>query len=169
MVLLAAEGEAVAAICGSRRTDFDLLLWQRTALGATIRWSMAMASKANDPAELWRAMLGEMEKGFNAFANQTRASSEFEKVVEQVGGASAGAQKQLGEWMERYLASMNLPSREQLTGFGERLQAIETQLQDITALLRQLQSTPAATVAEPAAAAKPPRGRRSPSPQPAPK
>jgi hypothetical protein len=31
-------------------------------------------------------------------------------VVNQVGGASAGAQKQLGDMMEKYLVSMNLPS-----------------------------------------------------------
>jgi hypothetical protein len=120
-----------------------------------------MADKSNDPVALWHTMLGEMEKGFNAFANQAMASPEFSKVVNQVGGASAGAQKQVGELMEKYLASMNLPSRAQLSNFGERLQAIEGQLSEITALLRQVHSnTGAANGAS--AAPKPPRTKRPP-------
>src|SRR5437763_9103350 len=103
-----------------------------------------MADNSNDPVALWRNMVGEMEKGFNTFANQAMASPEFSKVVNQVGGASAGAQKQLGDMMEKYLASMNLPSRAQLANFGERLQVIEGQLSEITALLRQLHGNTAA-------------------------
>ena len=59
-----------------------------------------MADKSNDPVALWQNMIGEMEKGFNAFANQAMASPQFSKVVNQVGGATAGAQKQLSEIME---------------------------------------------------------------------
>src|SRR5207237_8469304 len=97
-----------------------------------------MADNRNGPIAMWHNVLGEMEKGFNAFANQAMASPEFSKVVNQVGGVSAGAQKQLGELMEKYLTSMNLPSRAQLANFGGRLQAIEGQLNEITALPRQL-------------------------------
>jgi hypothetical protein len=124
-----------------------------------------MAGKSNDPVALWHTMLGEMEKGFNAFANQAMASPEFSKAVNQVGGASAGAQKQLGELMEKYLASMNLPSRAQLSNFGERLQAIEGQLNEITALLRQLHNNAAAGAPAGVPAflpPKPPRTRRPP-------
>src|SRR4051812_16109386 len=119
-----------------------------------------MADKSNDPVALWHTMLGEMEKGFNTFANQAMASPEFSRVVNQVGGASAGAQKQPGELMERYLSSMNLPSRAQLTNFGERLQAIEGQLNEITALLRQVHSN--STAEGSSATPKPPRTRRPP-------
>jgi hypothetical protein len=120
----------------------------------------AMADKSNDPVALWHTMLGEMEKGFNAFANQAMASPEFSRVVNQVGGASAGAQKQLGELMEKYLSSMNLPSRAQLANFGERLQAIEGQLNEITALLRQVHSNSGADGSP--ATPKPPRTKRPP-------
>ena len=64
-----------------------------------------MADKSNDPVALWQNMIGEMEKGFNSFANQAMASPEFSKVVNQVGGVTAGAQKQLGELMEKYLSA----------------------------------------------------------------
>jgi hypothetical protein len=97
-----------------------------------------MADKGNDPAVIWQTMLGEMEKGFNSFANQAMASPEFSKVMNQVGGVSAGAQKQLGELMEKYLLAMNLPSRAQMVGMAERLQSIEGQLNEIKAMLHQV-------------------------------
>ena len=62
-----------------------------------------MADKSNDPVAMWQKMVGEMEKGFNSFANQAMASPEFSKAMNRAGGAAAGAQKQLGELMEKYL------------------------------------------------------------------
>ena len=97
-----------------------------------------MADKGNDPAVIWQTMIGEMEKGFNSFANQAMASPEFSKVMNQVGGVTAGAQKQLGEMMEKYLVSMNLPSRAQMVGMAERIQSIEGQLNEIKAMLHQI-------------------------------
>ena len=119
-----------------------------------------MADKTNDPAAIWQNMVGEMEKGFNAFANQAMASPEFSKLVNQVGGVSAGAQKQLGELMEKYLVTMNLPSRAQMVSMAERLQSIEGQLNEIKALLHQVQS---GTSDNHPAAPKPPRTKRPPS------
>src|SRR5450432_376467 len=101
-----------------------------------------MADKSNDPVAMWQNMIGEMEKGFNAFAGKAMESPEFSKVVNQVGGVTAGAQKHLGEMMEKYLVGMNLPSRSQMVGMAERLQAIEGQLNEIKALLHQMHSSP---------------------------
>ena len=121
-----------------------------------------MADKSNDPVAIWQNMIGEMEKGFNSFANQAMASPEFSKVVNQVGGASAGAQKQLGDLMEKYLVSMNLPSRAQMVGMAERLQSIEGQLNEIKALLHQVHNNSGAPETGYATAPKPPRTRRPP-------
>ena len=101
-----------------------------------------MADKSNDPVAIWQNMMGEMEKGFNAFATKAMESPEFSRVVNQVGGVSAGAQKQLGEMMEKYLVNMNLPSRAQMVGMAERLQSIETQLGEIKAMLHQIHDKP---------------------------
>jgi len=122
-----------------------------------------MADKSNDPVAVWQNMLGEMEKGFNSFANQAMASPEFSKVVNQVGGAAAGVQKQLGDLMEKYLVSMNLPSRAQMVSMAERLQSIEGQLNEIKALLHQVHSNSAAPGGGYPAAPRPPRTRRPPS------
>ena len=97
-----------------------------------------MADKSNDPFAIWQNMLGEMEKGFNTFATRAMESPEFSEVVNQVGGVSAGAQKQLGEMMEKYLLTINLPSRAQMVDMAERLQSIEGQLAEIKALLHQV-------------------------------
>jgi SMC interacting uncharacterized protein involved in chromosome segregation len=120
-----------------------------------------MANKSNDPVAIWQTMIGEMEKGFNSFANQAMESPEFSKVVNQVGGVTAGAQKQLGEMMEKYLVGMNLPSRAQMVGMAERLQSIETQLNEIKALLQQ--NNAAARGGLYPAAPQPTRTKRPPS------
>jgi hypothetical protein len=122
-----------------------------------------MADKSNDPVAMWQSLIGEMEKGFNAFANQAMASPEFSKVVDQVGGVGAGAQKQLGDLMEKYLVSMNLPSRAQMVGMGERLQKIEAQLNEIKALLHQMHANPGAKEGGSSRSPKPPRAKRPPA------
>jgi len=122
-----------------------------------------MADESNDPVVLWKTMIGEMEKGFNAFANQAMASPQFSKVVNQVGGTAAGAQKQLGDLMEKYLVNMNLPSRAQMVSMAERLQSIEGQLNEIKALLHQVHGNPRVPESGYVGAPKPPRTRRPPS------
>lgn len=123
-----------------------------------------MADKGNDPVAIWQTMIGEMEKGFNSFANQAMTSPEFSKVVNQAGSAAAGAQKQLGELMEKYLVSMNLPSRAQMVGMAERIQSIEGQLNEIKAMLHQMQRASGNIPNDPSAAPRPPRTKRPPAP-----
>jgi hypothetical protein len=86
---------------------------------------------------------------------------EFSQAVNRAGGVAAGAQKQFGDLMEKYLLSMNLPSREQITGIAERLQSIEGQLGEIKAMLSQMSANSGAYQA--GAAPRPPRTKRPPS------
>jgi SMC interacting uncharacterized protein involved in chromosome segregation len=122
-----------------------------------------MADKSSDPVALWQQMIGEMEKGFNAFATQTMTSPEFSKAMNQAGGVTAGAQKQLNDFMEKYLLSMNLPSRAQMIGMAERLQSIEAQLGEIKTMLREMNAG-AAPQSSMAGTPRPPRTRQPPSP-----
>lgn len=97
-----------------------------------------MTDKIHDPVAMWQKMVGDMEKGFNSFANQAMASPEFSQAMNRAGGVAAGAQKQLGELMEKYLVAMNLPSREQVTGLAERLQSVEAQIGEMKSMLSQM-------------------------------
>lgn len=121
-----------------------------------------MTDKINDPVAMWQKMVGEMEKGFNSFANQAMSSPEFSQAMNRAGGVAAGAQKQLGELMEKYLVSMNLPSREQVTGLAERLQAIEGQIGEIKSMLSQMAASSGGTQSFDTAL-RPPRTKRPPS------
>jgi SMC interacting uncharacterized protein involved in chromosome segregation len=121
-----------------------------------------MTDKSNDPIAMWQKMVGEMEKGFNSFAGKAMESPEFSKIMNQVGGVTAGAQKQLGEMMEKYLVSMNLPSRAQMVGMAERIQGIEGQLNEIKAMLHQIHHNSAAPEGG-YGTSRPPRTRRPPS------
>jgi hypothetical protein len=118
-----------------------------------------MVEKSGDPIALWQKMIGEMEKGFSTFANQA-LSAQLPRGADQAGGIPAAAQKQLGEFMEKYLVNMNLPSRAQMVGIVERLQNIEEQLTEIKATLQQMSATAPQAVVE---ATPRPRARRRPS------
>jgi hypothetical protein len=149
--------------CNVDRSDATVWYDQKSGQTVIISGGRQMADKSNDPVAMWQNMVGEMEKGFNAFANQAMTSPEFSKVMNQVGSVGAGAQKQLGELMEKYLVSMNLPSRAQMVSMGERLQSIEGQLNEIRALLHQVHNNSGAPAGGYAAAPKPPRTKRPPS------
>ncbi len=111
-----------------------------------------MTEKRNDPVAIWQAMIGEMEKGFNAFAGRAMTPP-FGKA----GEATTGAQQRLGDLMERYLVNMNLPSRSQMAGIADRLQSIEGQLDEIKAQLAQAQKPAGASEGGP----KPSRSKRA--------
>ncbi|RTE93918.1 MULTISPECIES: hypothetical protein [Bradyrhizobium] len=121
-----------------------------------------MTDKTNDPVATWQKMVGEMEKGFNSFANQAMSSPEFSQAMNRAGGVAAGAQKQLGELMEKYLVTMNLPSREQVTGLAERLQSVEAQIGEIKAMLSQMAANSGITQGFDSTP-RPPRTKRPPS------
>lgn len=120
-----------------------------------------MSDKANDPVQVWHTMLAEMEKGFNAMATQVMGTEQFSRVTHQLTGASVGAQKTIGDLMERYLVSMNLPSRAQMVDMGERLNAIEGQLNEIKALLNRVHGDAARDIG--LSAPMPPRTRQPPA------
>ncbi len=120
-----------------------------------------MADKSNDPMQLWHSMLAEMEKGFNTMATQVMGSEQFSKTAHQLTGATVGAQKTMGDMMEKYLVSMNMPSRAQMVSMGERLQTIEAQLNEIKAVLYR--AYPDAMSSEGAGVSRPPRTKQPPT------
>jgi hypothetical protein len=121
-----------------------------------------MADKAPDPVQMWHGFLADMEKQVNSFSNQAMQSEEFSRVMGQVTGASAGARKAFGDFMERYLAAMNLPSRSEMVDLGERLHHIEGRLNDIMSLLQRVHADVASADGA-GGVSRPPRTKRPPS------
>ena len=122
-----------------------------------------MADKSTDPVQMWHSFLGDMEKQLNTFSNQAMGSEEFSRIMGQMTGASVGAKKAFGDFMEKYLAAMNLPSRSELIDLGERLHNIEGRLNDIMSLLQRVHTDVVSADAAASGAPRPPRTKRPPS------
>src|SRR3979411_3457850 len=84
-VFRAAEALETASRPSNRCRDVDRLgatVWydkKKARHSSSIRRT-PMADKSNDPVAMWQNMIGEMEKGFNSFANQEMESTEFSKA-----------------------------------------------------------------------------------------
>lgn len=120
-----------------------------------------MAEKSSDPAAAWRDMLSEWEKNINALANKAMEKDDFARAMGAATGATSNMQGALGELMQRHLATLNLPSRAELASIGERLGAMEAQLNQLVHMVRSIPG-----VSPPPEAAKPkPTRTRQPPPQ----
>ena len=111
------------------------------------------------PLDAFRDFVGQWERGVNQIANEAMGNEQFSKLMHGATSAAAGAKAGLGEAMERYLATMNLPSRADITVIGERLQSIEAQLNRLTEIVSSMASVEAAP---PSIAPKPKRTRKPP-------
>ena len=112
------------------------------------------------PLDAFRDFVGQWERGVNQFANEAMGNEQFSKLMHGATSAAAGAKAGLGEAMERYLATMNLPSRADITSIGERLQAIEAQLNRLTEIVSTMATV---EVAPSSLALKPKRTRKPPA------
>jgi tetrahydromethanopterin S-methyltransferase subunit G len=112
-----------------------------------------MAEPPNlDPLAMWRDMLGQWERGVNSVASQAMGSDEFSRAMHQMTAVGLRLQQTVGEVVEKSLAALNLPTRNDMIAINERLGRIEARLDAM-----------AATAPAPKAAApRPPRTRRPP-------
>ncbi len=95
-------------------------------------------SGAKDPAALWREMVGQWEKAANTLATGYMATNEFSREANRMMSASRHIQKGMQEVMGRYLDALNLPTKTDIDGLGERLHAIEDELSRVTAAIERL-------------------------------
>jgi hypothetical protein len=105
----------------------------------------------DDPYAAFRHMLSAWETSVNELAKSSMGSEGLSKAE-----ATHGAREAVETGMQRYLAAMNLPSRQEIEAIGLRLQSIETQLQRLTQLVEGI-----ATKAQaPRDGSPPPKPRR---------
>lgn len=112
-----------------------------------------------DPAALFRAMLGEWEKMANSLGGEVLKSDDWARSMHQAQGATLNARAAYKGMMDRALAASNMPSRTEVEDLSARIGGIEASLQRIEALLQE--GRPPAASARP----KPPRTRKPPEPQ----
>lgn len=103
-----------------------------------------------DPFAMWRGLIDTWERRLNEVGTKVLGEERVSAAVHKASIVPLALQKTLGDAMSKYLAAMNLPSREDVHALGERLGLIE---RDIRIILQ--------TLAPPSApAASPPRTRK---------
>ena len=113
---------------------------------------MSHVPQSTDPFAVWRDWVSQSERQWNAFLNNAMATDEFSQTVGRFMDVYVNMQKSMNEGMSRYLSSVNLPSRQDILGLGDRLTAIEERLTSIEKSLAR--SAPAKRQAK----AEPPSG-----------
>jgi polyhydroxyalkanoic acid synthase PhaR subunit len=120
-------------------------------------------SPAVDPFAAWRDWLEQTERQLNSYFNQVMGTEQYARFLGQFSELTLNMQKSMGEGMERYFKSLNLPTREDLAALGQRLNVLE---QRVAALER---NNPAPNLVDGGAAPeviippRPPRTKKPPS------
>jgi hypothetical protein len=116
---------------------------------------------ARDPADLFREMLGHWERASNEIVGKMLQTSEFSRGMNNATTVSLKLQQTMHEQMTRFLAAVNLPSREEVANLGAGLRALDERLARIEALL----AAQAGTTPGPARTAPRPPRTRKPAPK----
>jgi len=115
---------------------------------------------AVDPFAAWREWLDHTERQLNSYFNQVMGTEQYARFLGQFNEFSLNMQKNMGEALTRYFASLNLPTREDLAALGQRLNALE---QRVAAMERSGASATIAGSAAPSVGPRPTRTRKPPS------
>jgi Poly(R)-hydroxyalkanoic acid synthase subunit (PHA_synth_III_E) len=91
-----------------------------------------MAQPPLDPLGMWRDMLNQWEQGLNKLSTETMQTTESARMMNQAMTMSLKVQQGMTEMMARYLHALGLPTRSDLLSIGERLKAMEDQLQALS-------------------------------------
>ena len=83
----------------------------------------------DDPVALWRDMFDKWERQLNEAGNKLMGTEQFGSAMNASSIVPLQAQKLMGEFMAKYFARLNLPTRDDIRALSERLHAIEEALQ----------------------------------------
>jgi len=111
----------------------------------------------NDPAAMFRMMLGEWEKMANGVGGEFARSDDFARAMHGATAAQMNSQEAFAAMMARMLAAANMPSRAEIEDLSGRLARIEAQLGRIEERLGG--APPRPDRAKPARTRKPPAGK----------
>lgn len=125
---------------------------------------MANTTTTVDPFAMFQEWVSNSERQWNGFLNNAMATDEFSQTMGRMMDVYLNMQKNLNEVMGRYLQLINVPTRNDILGIGERLSQIEDRLDRIesgVSLAVRAQTTaksaPASTPARPPRTKRPPK------------
>ncbi len=122
-----------------------------------------------DPAENFRNLVNEWERGFDAMANRIMGTEEFSRSMNQLQDLQLTMQKRFSEAMAEQLSNFNMPSRDDILQLGEAVHALDKRIARIESLLAKQaaksgkKKKKGATKAEASARSGPPRTKKPPS------
>ena len=123
-----------------------------------------MAEQANiDPLAMWREWVANSERQWNGFMNSAMATDEFSQTTGKMMDVYLNMQKNMNDVMGRYLQTINVPTRNDILGLGERLTQIEDRLGQIENAITAAQRSAATRTPsepEPPSRARPPRTKK---------
>jgi hypothetical protein len=94
---------------------------------------MAQPKSLLDPFDLLRGLASRLERRLEKAAGRGVRSDGFTRVMHQALAASLLAEGLSRQVQERLLVALNLPSRSDLLRLGERLQAVEDRIIELSA------------------------------------
>lgn len=96
----------------------------------------------NDPLGTWRSIrdanLDAWARGMTAMVNTESFAKAIGMQLDTILAASAPVQKAVHQYMESYLAQVNMPSRNEVVSLAARLTNIELRLDDMQSQLDEL-------------------------------
>jgi len=95
-------------------------------------------SSGRDPFAMWREWLSQSERQWNTFLNEVMGSPQYTETQGRLMEMYLAMQKAMGEAMGRSLTALDIPTRTDVLGLGERLSVIEHRLSAIEAHLARL-------------------------------
>jgi hypothetical protein len=89
----------------------------------------------SDPGALFRDLVTQWERNFNAFANQIMGTESFSRAMQGAQKAQLTLQQTVSDVMQRHLTTMNMPTREDVIRISEKVHEIDRRLARIEMLL----------------------------------
>jgi len=125
--------------------------------------SESKSNKQPDPAETFRNLVTEWERGFDAMANRFMGTEEFSRSMNQLQDLQLSMQKRFNEAMAEQLSHFNIPSRDDILRLGEAVHALDKRVARVESMLAKKAKKKKKKQQDSPAAAGPPRTRKPPS------
>lgn len=114
-----------------------------------------------DPAERFRELVTQWERGFDSFANQLMGTEGFSKTMNRAQDARLGMRQAFSEFMGEQLNTFNMPTRDDIIRLAEAVHALDKRMASVETLLEA--AYPEASKPASRARKGPPRTKRPPS------